>query len=408
MKRLLILFFVLATTISQAQIDQTELVISKIDAFDQFTLWDNSQIRMMGYTQTLSAPIDIPSPTLTFNSGDSVRLDMWNLSQGPPHTIHLHGLDVDQANDGVPAFSQSIHHDDTGSYYFKAPHPGTYIYHCHVMSPIHVQAGMYGMVIVKPADGSNNTWDGGFAYDSEYSIMTSEIDTNWHVDSIIMHDYMNNASTTAFPDYHPQYFMINGRSDTQLYSHSIDKTVNETVFLRTANIGNLGNRFILPAALNPQTISSDGRPLPSFLSSDTIEVLPGERYGTIFEANSEFTDSIVIEYFDLNTGLVENTQYLKVTIEGTFGLGELDHNTIMVYPNPASDLITVELPFNSSQLKEVYLIDAFGKRTHIDWQNNANQINMDISNISGGIYLLTVIDHQKSYTQKLILTHNSK
>ena len=63
-----------------SQIDTTVSLVSKIDAFPQFQLADGNQIYMMGYTQLIGAPIDIPAPTLNFTEGDSVQLDMWNLS----------------------------------------------------------------------------------------------------------------------------------------------------------------------------------------------------------------------------------------------------------------------------------------------------------------------------------------
>ena len=206
---ILAMFFVNISAFGQ--IDTTVTLVSKIDAFPQFQLADGNQIYMMGYTQLIGAPIDIPAPTLNFTEGDSVQLNMWNLSQGPPHTIHLHGLDVDQANDGVPALSFAVPHDDTGSYYFQAPHAGTYIYHCHETSVLHVQAGMYGMVIVRPQTADTLTWDGGYSFHSENAWMMSEIDTNWHVDSIINHDYDPMEMTHAIVDYMPQHFLVNGQ-----------------------------------------------------------------------------------------------------------------------------------------------------------------------------------------------------
>ena len=110
---------------ANAQMDSVLTLISKIDFQPSHELHDGNQILLMGYSSTIGGSLNLPSPTLEFKENDSIQLDMWNLSQGPPHTIHLHGLDVDQENDGVPALSFSVAHDDTGSYMFKAPHPGT-------------------------------------------------------------------------------------------------------------------------------------------------------------------------------------------------------------------------------------------------------------------------------------------
>lgn len=156
---------------AQSQIDTSVTLISKIDFQPQYELHDSKEILLMGYSIQIGGGLNLPSPTLEFKENDSVELNMWNLSQGPPHTIHLHGLDVDQENDGVPMLSWEVEHDDTGSYYFKVPHPGTYIYHCHETSVLHVQSGMYGMVIVRPQSADTLTWENGYSFHSERSWM---------------------------------------------------------------------------------------------------------------------------------------------------------------------------------------------------------------------------------------------
>ena len=44
--------------------DSTLLVFSKMDLNPQYTLWDNTQIRLMGYTSKMMTPIGLPSPKL--------------------------------------------------------------------------------------------------------------------------------------------------------------------------------------------------------------------------------------------------------------------------------------------------------------------------------------------------------
>ena len=65
-------------------------------------------LRVYGFAPSLSAHPPIPAPLIEANQGDSVHIDFWNVSQLHHHTIHLHGLDVDQANDGVPFLSFSV------------------------------------------------------------------------------------------------------------------------------------------------------------------------------------------------------------------------------------------------------------------------------------------------------------
>ena len=150
MKTFFVFVFFVATSLSaMAQEVVNHLLIAR--NLGEKVMHDGLSLRTFGFAQTLNEQPPIPGPTLYANEGDSVVLDLFNVSQGAPHTIHLHGLDVNQENDGVPHLSFEVHHMDHGFYYFVAPHPGTYFYHCHVVSSIHVQAGMYGVFIVKPS-----------------------------------------------------------------------------------------------------------------------------------------------------------------------------------------------------------------------------------------------------------------
>lgn len=326
------------------QIDYTKLIIGRNQG--THTFHDGEQTRIMGFTESLSAPTKIPGPTIIINSGDSIKIDFWNMSQGAPHTIHLHGLDVDQQNDGVGMLSFEVEHDQHGYYYFKAPHPGTYLYHCHVGSTVHLQAGMYGLIIVRPTDGNTLlNWDAGESYNKEFPLLASEIDTVWHNDTILD---QNHDMTMPMPYYvpatfKPQYFLINGLSGTQLSdpSNYLFALQNDKVYMRLANIGYYGTRFIFPASLDARTVASDGRPLPFDVMSDTVEVLPGERYETFLQLGTDQFYPFVVEHFNLNTQIVESQQ--TMTIQTSLSnMAEVQTSAISLYPNPSRDVFIVD------------------------------------------------------------------
>lgn len=384
-----------------SQMDTTVTLISKIDFQPQYQLHDGKEILLMGYSVTIGGALKLPSPTLQFKENDSIKLNMWNLSQGPPHTIHLHGLDVNQQNDGVPMLSYSIEHDDTGSYYFKAPHPGTYLYHCHETSVMHVQAGMYGMVIVRPQSADTLTWENGYSFHSERAWLASEVDTNWHHDSIIHHPHDTTATTHLILDYNPQHFLINGKSEQQLLNNvQLVGSVNEIIYMRLANIGYYGTRFIFPSALNAKAVSSDGRPLPTEFISDTIELLPGERYGVLLESATEFTDVVQLEYFDLNTGILANTQQAVVDINGFVGIKELDEDALLVYPNPATSELSIALPNGRIGAFDVEIVNMLGQNV-IRQNNNTKTINL--KSLPDGTYILKIIHQNEQWNHKLII-----
>ncbi len=364
---------------ASAQMDTTVQLISKIDFQEQFELHDGNLIHLMGFTELISAPINIPSPTLIFEEGDSVNLSLWNLSQGAPHTIHLHGLDVNQANDGVPQLSFEVEHDSIGDYYFKAPHPGTYIYHCHVMSVLHVQSGMYGLLIVKPKSNPNLTWENGYEFDSERAWMMSEVDTNWHHDSIINHPHTTGMNMDPILPYQPQHYLINGNAETQLDATPLVASVGEKVYMRLANIGYYGNKVIFPSGMNAQVIASDGRPLPNVFNSDTVVIYPGERFGVMLEATAEFNDVVQIQYVDMNTHQVANTQEVDLSISGFVALNEVDATVQFAYPNPASN--QVKLPNAGNWTVQ----DLSGRQIS---QIHSASTQFDVSQLANGTYLL--------------------
>jgi FtsP/CotA-like multicopper oxidase with cupredoxin domain len=387
-----------------AQIDLDKTLFSKMDINPQFELWDGTETMLMGYTELLGGSINLPSPVLTFVEGDSVKLTLSNFSQAAPHTIHLHGLDVNQQNDGVPHLSFEVEHLEEGDYYFKAPHPGTYLYHCHVVSSLHVQAGMYGLIIVKPADESNTTWTGGYAYGKEYAWLMSELDINWHHDTIINHPHDPLAMNHTILDYEPQYFLVNGKSEQQLdhETTTVSGHANEYIYLRLANVGYFGNRLIFPAGLNANIIASDGRPLPTTELSDTLEIMPGERYGVLLNSTTELTELIQVEYFNLNTPQVlENTQLISVNINGFLTVDTMDKNeSITIYPNPASDEVYID--FENLEIEKLDVYNILGETIYSN-SILKNNLKLNVNQWKNGVYIIKYTTHGKLMTKKLTI-----
>ena len=272
------------------------------------TLHDGQTIDLWGFKEGIGGNVVIPSPVIEANEGDIVTINVTNQSSNP-HTIHLHGLDVNQANDGVGSTSFEIPGaNGFGSYTFTADHAGTYIYHCHVETVVHLQLGMYGAVVVKAAGGTNHAWTGGPAYTKDYTWLFSDVDKSWH-DNI--------PTNGSLPAFEPDYFLINGKSDDQLNDSTISPTADDgdTVYFRLINIGYTINRVIFPAGMNAEIITSDGRALPSSEVSDTVTIYPGERYGVMTDFSSAISDSIIVQHFDMYTDDVLYTN--KVPLAAT-------------------------------------------------------------------------------------------
>ncbi len=226
--------------------------------------------------QFLAGKAQLPAPVIWAKVGDVVEIRLKNLgvsavpeAPNDPHSIHLHGLDVDAANDGVPETSVGAvpanmcvdGSTDPGDncaaaggyapgagnvvvYMFTADTPGTSMYHCHQEADIHVQMGMYGALVVydtnDPAGNPDSTFCtndmlngvpcgqgpnsgtggiyNGFRYDRDAIMLLSEIDSDYHTAEQGTYPAAPDPSNSNFGrawnpvDYLPEYWLINGIS----------------------------------------------------------------------------------------------------------------------------------------------------------------------------------------------------
>ena len=107
-----------------------------------------STVRMIAYNGS------IPGPTLHVDQGSEIIVDVTN-NGDVETTVHWHGLRLDNRYDGVPVDTQApIEIGGVFSYRLKFPDPGFYWYHPHLREDYGQEMGMYGTIIVEPADSS--------------------------------------------------------------------------------------------------------------------------------------------------------------------------------------------------------------------------------------------------------------
>ena len=94
----------------------------------------------------------LPGPTLRWREGEVVTIRVKNLL-AEDTSIHWHGILLPYQMDGVPGVSfAGIKPGETFTYQFKVQQHGTYWYHSH--SAMQELTGLYGAIIIDPADDS--------------------------------------------------------------------------------------------------------------------------------------------------------------------------------------------------------------------------------------------------------------
>jgi len=168
------------------------------------------------------------------NAGFVVRPDLFD-----GHTIHFHGYpNASSIFDGEPMASIGINMNATLTYYYTAPFPGTYMWHCHFEATEHMQMGMLGNLYVQAAqndlpEGTNlngfihhtgykyvfNDADGSTKYDLEFPIQIAAFDPDFHkADETIQ--------PLPFAAMKDKYPMLNGRGYPDTINTGLINNVN--------------------------------------------------------------------------------------------------------------------------------------------------------------------------------------
>lgn len=193
----------------------------------------------------------IPGPTLKVNDGDRIKVVVEN-NLDESTTVHWHGIDVPNEQDGVPDITQDqIKPGATYTYEFTVHGPAVGMYHAHSNSqhqvPMGLSAGMIVAALPVPA-GTHVSQEIPFV--------------------------LNDAGELGFS--------INGKAFPA--TKPITAKVGETILVHYFNEGLQVHPMHLhgPRQL---VIAKDGNPLPAPYYADTVLVGPGERYSVLVTPN---------------------------------------------------------------------------------------------------------------------------
>ncbi|AXG74418.1 T9SS C-terminal target domain-containing protein [Flavobacterium arcticum] len=104
-------------------------------------------------------------------------------------------------------------------------------------------------------------------------------------------------------------------------------------------------------------------------------------------------------YFDFNEAVLTNTA--TTTVEATASSVDFTANEFVLYPNPASDNITLKMQ-NLNGEAIVTVTNILGK-TVLSAIVSSNESNLDISMLNSGMYFVTLQAEGKSITKKVVI-----
>jgi FtsP/CotA-like multicopper oxidase with cupredoxin domain len=101
-----------------------------------------------------------PGPELRVRQGDLVEVTLVNEDVDEGVTIHWHGVDVPNAEDGVAGVTQdAVHPGERHVYRFRVEQVGTFWYHTHQVSSKEVRRGLFGVLVIEPRDAPSGRRD---------------------------------------------------------------------------------------------------------------------------------------------------------------------------------------------------------------------------------------------------------
>lgn len=201
----------------------------------------------------------VPGPVLRATVGDTLRIRLRN-QLGTNTILHIHGQPLRLGMDGVPAISRpEIAPGQEFTYELDNLAAGTYWFHPHSQQHHQLNGGMYGLLIVDPANPASDP-----AYDIEQVI--------------VLDDWDPSITGGTFAGH-----ILNGKtSDGQ---SAISVTAGQKLRLRILNAAARTNYIIALDGHQMTVTHKDGNRVQG-VATDAIPIGIGERYDVIIDCTN--------------------------------------------------------------------------------------------------------------------------
>ncbi len=157
----------------------------------------------------------VPGPFVRVRVGDTVEVTLHNGADSTMmHNVDFHAV----TGPGGGAVATMAGPGESKGFTFRALNPGLYVYHCATpMVSQHIANGMYGLILVEPADGLPKV-------DREFYVMQGEI----YTDQPYGTKGELNESIDKLLAETPEYYVFNGAAEA-LAKHPLQAKTGETV-----------------------------------------------------------------------------------------------------------------------------------------------------------------------------------
>ncbi len=269
---------------------------------------DGNSIYFWGFSEGEAAPAQLPGPRIICKQGEEVTVNLTNTLPEPVSlcfpgqtgvTVNGQPVQPQYVNGKLVSFTNHALIGETITYTFTAEYAGTFLYESGTNPHKQVLMGLYGGIVIHPADYDANMdktaygSDTDTAYDREYLLIVGEIDPDFH-------NAVKQGKPYSIKNYKPRYWTINGRCapDTMLkndidylphqpYGSMIMCQPDEKVLIRYINAG-VGSHPLHPHGNHTRVIALDGRLLRNgefdrSYQRFTVSVNPGQTYDQIFQ-----------------------------------------------------------------------------------------------------------------------------
>ena len=222
----------------------------------------------------------VPGPFIRARAGDQVEIHLNHGKPGAAGAAHSEHTSDQHAAAGHTAHSIDLHavvgpgggaplmevgQGEEKSFRFKATHPGIYVYHCaspHV--PSHIANGMYGMILVEPAEGLAKV-------DREFYVMQGDFYTTGKYGD----KGFQALSKEKLLAEQPEYFLFNGRVNSISGDRALKAKVGEKIRLFVGVGSHVAANFHIIGAIFDKLYQDGAITNPPLKNVQTTMISPG-------------------------------------------------------------------------------------------------------------------------------------